>query len=118
MKRFLKAVFLFVIGIAFIAFSVANRHSVDFIVDPFIDRTQAYAVSAPLYVYLFASLFTGIVIGAMSMWLAQGRWRKTARSEKREAAIWKREAENLKRGLQSSAAVNAIPSSPHKALPA
>jgi uncharacterized integral membrane protein len=101
MKRFAKAVLLFLVGCTIAAFAVANRHPVRFILDPFIDRDLATAVEAPLFVYLFLSAFLGLIIGAWVMWLGQGHWRKTARHERKEAVLWKREAENLKRGLQA-----------------
>jgi uncharacterized integral membrane protein len=101
MKRFAKAVLLFVIGCGLAAFAVANRHPVRFVLDPFIDRDLAASVQAPLFVYLFLAAFAGMIVGAWVMWLGQRHWRKTARSEHKEAALWKREAENLKRGLQA-----------------
>lgn len=112
MKRFAKAVFLVLLGGVIVAFAVANRHPVRFIVDPFINRDLALSVEAPFYLYLFIALFVGLVAGASVMWMTQGRWRRAAREERREAALWKREAENLKRGLQVVAASSTSNSSP------
>jgi uncharacterized integral membrane protein len=101
MKRFFKAVFLFILACAVAAFAVANRHPVRFVLDPFIDRDIAYSVQAPFFVYLFIAALAGMLIGAFVMWVGQGYWRKAARTGRKEAVLWKEEAENLKRGLQA-----------------
>jgi uncharacterized integral membrane protein len=102
LKRFIKGLFLFAIGVVVIAYAVANRQPVQVIVDPFIDRELAASFEAPLFLLLFGALFVGLIVGAASAWLAQRHWRKRARAEQRQAARWQREAENLKRGLQAS----------------
>lgn len=119
MIRFVRTMLLVLIGGAVIALAVANRHDVRLVLDPFINRDAALSVEAPLFLFLFAMFFAGLIIGALAMWLVQGYWRRTARTERREAAIWRREAENLKRGLQSGAAqidVAAGASSPARAF--
>jgi uncharacterized integral membrane protein len=100
MFRFLRAFILILLGAAIVAIAVANRHGTRLVLDPFINREVAASVEAPLFVYLFAALIVGVVLGASVMWIMQGKWRHTARRERREASIWRREAENLKRGLQ------------------
>ncbi len=112
MKRFIKVLLLFLIGCVIAAFAVANRQPVRFIADPFIDRDVAASIEAPLFVYIFVALFAGIFIGAAAVWIGQGRWRKAARSGTKEAAIWKREAEKLKAGLQASPGGAVAPASP------
>ncbi|MGA7326546.1 MAG: LapA family protein [Rhodomicrobium sp.] len=115
-KRFIKVFLLFVIGGIIAAYAVANRQPVRFILDPFISRDVAASIEAPLFVYLFVVLFTGILIGAAAVWISQRRWRKAARSESREAARWKREAENLKSGLQSAPGRAANSNTPPRPL--
>src|SRR5271165_6807720 len=110
MKRFIRVFFLFLLGCLIAAFAVANREPVRFIVDPFIDRKLALSFEAPLFVYLFAALFVGLIVGACATWIAQSRWRKAARKEQREASLWRREAETLKRGLEATSSVAASPS--------
>lgn len=102
MKRFFKVFALFLLGCLIAAFAVANRQPVRFVADPFINRDIALSFEAPLFIYLFIALFIGIFIGAAAAWAGQGHWRKTARAGRKEAAVWKREAENLKRGLQAA----------------
>jgi hypothetical protein len=100
MKRFLKVLFLFLIGCTIAAFAVANRQPVRFIADPFINRDRAISVEAPLFVYLFIALFAGLFLGAAAMWTGQRHWRKAAHLRSKEAALWKREAETLKAGFK------------------
>jgi len=102
MKRFLIFVLLLIIGAIIAAFAVANRHDVSFIVDPFIDRDIAFKVSLPFYVFFFGAAFLGAIGGWIAAWLGQGHWRKAARETHKEAAIWKQEAEKLKRGLEQA----------------
>jgi hypothetical protein len=103
--RFIKALLLILFGCAVAAYAVANRAPVEFVLDPlspFNDRSLVPSVKAPLFVYLFAAMFVGMVLGAVAVWIGQGRLRKTARDRTREAALWRREAETLKAGLQTS----------------
>jgi uncharacterized integral membrane protein len=112
MKRFFKVFFLFLIGCVIAAFAVANRQPVRFVVDPFIDRDLAASFQAPLFIYLFVAMFIGLIVGAGAAWIGHGHWRKTARLGHREAALWKREAENLKRGIEAGSAGSATSVAP------
>jgi uncharacterized integral membrane protein len=102
MKRFLTVLFLFLLGCILVAYAVANRNPVSFVIDPFMDEKFAPRIEAPLSYFLFGALFAGVVAGWLTAWLGQGHWRKTARETHKEATIWKREAENLKRGLEAT----------------
>ena len=115
-KRFIKIFLLFVLGGIIAAYAVANRQPVRFILDPLISRDLAASIEAPFFVYLFIAMFSGILIGASAVWISQRRWRKAARSESREAARWKREAENLKSGLQSAPGRAANSNTPPRPL--
>jgi uncharacterized integral membrane protein len=114
MKRLLKVFALAVIGGIVAAFAIANRQPVRFIVDPFINRDLAFSIDVPLYILLFIALFTGLFLGAAAVWIGQGRWRKAARSRSKEAALWKREAANLKAGIQSTAGGAAVSAAPRQ----
>ena len=108
--RLLKVLALCLIGCAVAAFAVANRAPVRFVLDPlspFSDRSLVPAIEAPLFLLLFAALFAGIFLGAAAVWIGQGRWRNAARIKSKEVALWKREAEALKAGLQSAPDVRA-----------
>ena len=109
MTRFLNVLILFIVGCLLIAFGIANRHPVTFIADPFIDEKSALSFQAPLSLFLFLALLAGVIVGWLTAWFGQGHWRKQARVTHKEGALWKREAENLKRGLETAG---------QKALPA
>jgi hypothetical protein len=115
MKRFIKVLLLCLLGCAIAAFAVANRAPVTFVLDPispYTDRKLVPSIEAPFFVFLFAAAFIGIFLGAAAVWIGQGRWRKEARARSKEAAQWKREAETLKAGLQSSQPAQAAPLAP------
>lgn len=112
MMRVIKVFFLCIFGCAIAAYAVANRAPVRFVLDPlspFTDKNLVPSVEAPLFIYLFIAMFIGMFLGAAAVWIGQGRWRKAARARSKEVAIWKREAENLKAGLQSASQGTATP---------
>ena len=112
MKRFFTVLILFIIGCLMVAFGVANRHPVTFVADPFIDEKMALSFQAPLSLFLFLALFAGVIVGWLTAWVGQGHWRRTARATHKEATIWKREAENLKRGLEAANTKAVAPPAP------
>ena len=84
LNRFLTIAVFIPLAIVLIALAVANRAPVDFTLDPFNPGNPGLTVAMPLFVYLFAALVLGLVIGSMATWFRQGRYRKQAR--KRETA--------------------------------
>ena len=66
--RSLRNLILFLLAIVAVAFAVANRHLVPFVLDPF----AGFSYEAPMYVYLLGALLTGFLIGASAAWLGQG----------------------------------------------
>ncbi len=112
MIRFFKVLALCLLGCAVAAYAVANRAPVRFVLDPlspYSDKALVPSIEAPLFVYLFAALFVGMFLGAAAVWIGQGRWRQAARAKTKEVALWKREAETLKAGLQSAPGAPAAP---------
>lgn len=91
-KKLINLVILLPIAIVLIVLSVANRQAVTLALNPFDPSDQLLSVSAPFFVYLFAALIVGVLIGAAAMWFSQGKYRKRARAEKKEAAKWQGEA--------------------------
>jgi uncharacterized integral membrane protein len=60
-------------------FAVANREVVPISADPF-----PFTVEMPLFIVVFIALFIGLLAGGFLTWWRQGRWRKTARENRRE----------------------------------
>ena len=80
-KRIIAVVVLVPLAVIIIALSVANRHSVSLTLDPFHPGNPALSYSAPLFVWLFAALFLGLIVGGPPRGLARpstGRCRGSA----------------------------------------
>lgn len=92
-----------------VTLAVANRHTVNLVLDPFNPSNPAFSVPLPLFVWLFGCLFIGLLLGGFASWLKQGRWRRTARERTRDAYRWKSEADRLQRGHESASPA-ALPS--------
>jgi len=98
--RLLRYFLLFAVAMVAIAFAVANRHAVRFVLDPIAGPDSPISFDAPLFLFLFGSLLTGFLIGAIAAWLGQARWRNAAKRRARENAELKKENERLNRHLR------------------
>ena len=101
-----KIVFLFVavpIAIILVLLSVANRQDVRLGLDPFNTVDPVVSFTLPFFVFLFAALLLGMIIGSMATWFKQGKYRKNARKEHVEAVKWQSEAENQKKRAEELA---------------
>jgi len=87
MNRFLKIVVFIPLAIVLVALAVANRAATPFTIDPFNPGNPGLTVQWPLFVYLFAALALGLVIGSVATWLRQGRYRKLARESTSELQV-------------------------------
>lgn len=102
-KKIINLLILLPIGIILIAFCVANRQSVALAFNPFRPEDQVLSLSAPLFVFLFIALIAGMLIGSAATWFGQGKHRKRARSEAKEAIRWQSEADRHKSSSKSAA---------------
>jgi uncharacterized integral membrane protein len=96
MRRFLTLFVLVPIAIVVIVLSVANRGAVSFSLDPIGAGSTGWTVTAPLYVFLFAALALGVLIGGIAAWIRQGRWRQAARTERATAERLRAEVAELR----------------------
>ncbi len=85
-RRLVTLIILVPLAVILIALSVANRMSVTVTFDPFNPGNPALSYTAPLFIWLFATLLVGLVIGGAVTWLAQGKHRKQVRIQKLELA--------------------------------
>src|SRR5690242_7149688 len=92
------------VAVLLITLAVANRHGVRLVLDPFRPDEPVLSLVLPFYVYLFGMLLLGIVIGGLSTWLTQARWRRAARRRAAEAQRWQAEADRLARERQAQVA--------------
>ncbi|MEO3386816.1 LapA family protein [Mesorhizobium sp. CAU 1741] len=86
MNRVLTVAVFIPLAIVLIALAVANRAPVAFTFDPFNPGNPGLTTTLPLFIYLFAALALGLVIGSMATWFRQGRYRKLARQRPVETA--------------------------------
>jgi ABC-type multidrug transport system fused ATPase/permease subunit len=100
LMRSLRYMTLFLIAIVAIAFAVANRHFVRFVLDPVAGPDSTVSFEAPFFIFLFCALLTGFAIGAFATWLGQSRWRNAAKRRAHELFELKKENERLTRHLR------------------
>ena len=103
MRRLLWTIIIIPFGAIIVALAVANRHTVQMVLDPFSPKDPALAVDAPLYVLLFGAMLAGILLGGFATWVSQGKWRRTARLRGREAAAWRHKADRFERQVATTA---------------
>ncbi|AJD39799.1 LapA family protein [Rhizobium sp. SEMIA 4085] len=95
-KKIINLLILLPLGIILITFCVANRQSVTLAFNPFRPEDQVLAVAAPFFVFIFIALIVGMLIGSAATWLTQGKHRKRAKIEAKEAVRWHSEADRHK----------------------
>jgi len=76
--KIISGIFTLLLALIAAAIAIANRDAVAFRLDPL-----PYQIDLPLFVIVFAALFLGILIGALAMWLRDGKVRKRVREERR-----------------------------------
>ena len=85
LNRFLIVLVLMPLAIILIALAVANRGAVPFTLDPFNPGNPALTVDLPLFALLFTALAVGLIVGSVTTWANQHRYRRLAREREREA---------------------------------
>ncbi|CAN0654226.1 lipopolysaccharide assembly protein A [Nitratireductor aquimarinus] len=104
-NRIILVLVLVPLAVIIIALAVANRAAVPFTIDPFNPGNPALTIEWPLFVYLFAALGFGMIVGSLATWLRQGRYRRDARERKKEV-------DKLRQAPPASANAPQIPQSP------
>jgi uncharacterized integral membrane protein len=107
-KRIIALAILVPLGIILIMLSVANRAAVTLALNPFDPADTVLSLTLPFFVFLFAALIIGMIIGSLATWFKQGKHRQTARANANEAVKWHSEADRQKaKALQIAAALPA-----------
>lgn len=96
MKSVLKSLVLVPLVAIVTLFAVMNREFVSVIFDPLDWTGLGTSVSVPMFVVIFGSVAVGVIAGGLSVWFAQGRHRRAARQNAREAARHRAEVERLR----------------------
>jgi Ni/Fe-hydrogenase subunit HybB-like protein len=99
MRKLVAALIVVPLGLLLVALAVVNRKQVVLGLNPF-DANAGFGIEAPLFLFLLGAFALGLVVGGIATWLGQGKWRKTARVEAREASTWRRQADRLEKELE------------------
>jgi uncharacterized integral membrane protein len=102
MRRFITYLLIVPIAVVVVALSVANRAPVTFSLDPIGSIMPGWSATGPLYVFLFVAVIVGIVIGGVSAWIRQGRWRHAARAERAANERLRAEVGRLRQQAEST----------------
>jgi hypothetical protein len=85
-----------------VAVAVVNRTPAILVLDPFGGGEPRLSLEAPLFLFLLGAFALGLIVGGIATWLGQGKWRRTARAEAREARDLRREASRLEKELEDA----------------
>lgn len=112
-RKLVLAVIVLPLGAILVALAVVNRKPVLLILDPFGRAEPSHSLEAPLFLFLLGAFAFGLVIGGVAAWLGQGKWRRLAREETKQARDWRRQADRLEKELEGRE-----PAQPQARLPA
>jgi uncharacterized integral membrane protein len=97
--RYLKYLFLIVVGLALVLMAMANREIVTLEVIP-ADLAAwfgiQYAIELPLFLVILGGVVVGLLIGFVWEWLREHRYRVEAKTHKQAAKSLEREVTTLK----------------------
>lgn len=103
MRALLKALVLVPVALVIVLFCIANRQVVRVSLDPLSRDAPLLSYDLPVFVIVLGALAAGILIGGTASWLAQGKYRKAARLNRREAERLRDETETLRAALPNAA---------------
>ena len=95
-KKIVNLVVLAPLALVLIILCVANRQAVTLALNPFRPDDSLLSFSAPFFVFIFLAVIFGVLLGSCVTWLSQGKYRKRARTEAKEALRWHDEANRHK----------------------
>jgi uncharacterized integral membrane protein len=101
-RKLILALVVAPLGVILVALAVVNRKPVELILDPFGGAEPNFSLQAPLFLFLLGAFAVGLVAGGVATWLGQGKWRRSARTEAREARQWRRQADRLEKELEGA----------------
>jgi uncharacterized integral membrane protein len=90
-KRIVSLVIFVPLGIVLIVLAVANRQSVTLALNPFRPEDSLLSLTAPLFLLLFLAVLFGMALVSFVTWWSQGKHRRQARIEAREAVRLQKE---------------------------
>jgi Lipopolysaccharide assembly protein A domain len=112
-RKLILALVVVPLGVVLVALAVVNRKPTALILDPFGGTEPGLSLEAPFFLFLLGAFALGLIVGGIATWFSQGKWRRLAREETRQARDWRRQADRLEKELEGHE-----PSSPRPQLPA
>jgi uncharacterized integral membrane protein len=88
------------LGVILVALAVVNRKPAELVLDPFGGAAPNFSLQTPLFLLLLGAFAVGLIAGGIATWLGQGKWRRVAREETRQARDWRRHADRLEKELE------------------
>jgi uncharacterized integral membrane protein len=80
MRNFLKFLVIAPVALVFLAFALANRHSVVVSFDPFNSGDiSSPQIVLPMFIVVIGATMFGVILGGFATWIGQGRFRKAER---------------------------------------
>jgi uncharacterized integral membrane protein len=90
------------IALAIVLFAVGNRGPVTVGLDPFASEPPMFAFAMPLFLLVLVTLILGVILGGVSAWMRQSRWRSRARRLAAELKAARAEGGALRRRLEAA----------------
>jgi hypothetical protein len=100
-RKLILALIVVPLGVVLVALAVVNRKPATLILDPLGRAEPSLSLEAPFFVFLLGAFAFGLIVGGAATWLSQGKWRRLAREETRQARDWRRQADRLEKELES-----------------
>ncbi len=114
MKRLLAWLFGLPSLIILLLFALANRHMVTLSLDPLTPEDPVIALTMPLWAVLFLGILLGLLAGGVATWFRQSKWRKQARTCRRDLEMERLARKRLEERAAQAAPV-AAPAAPSAA---
>ena len=102
-RNIITALILLPIMLAIVLFAVGNRAPVTVGFDPFAAVPPMFSLAIPLFLLVLIMLMGGVILGGISAWMGQSRWRRRARRLSAELKTARAENEKLRRQIDSAA---------------
>ena len=99
-RKLVLALVVVPLGVLLVALAVVNRTPAILVLDPFGGSEPRLSLEAPLFLFLLGAFALGLIVGGIATWLGQGKWRRTARAQSREACAARRQASRLEKELE------------------
>ena len=99
LRKIITALIGFVLTVLVVVFVLSNREAATVSLWPL-----PIALDLPLYLVIAGAFLSGFLVGGATMWVSDGRVRRTARARGREVSSLERKMSDMERELERSQA--------------